>query len=246
MSGFTLVEVLVCVAIIAALTAVGFTLNKSSREKAELVGATAKLRSLGGALLTYTSNSNGLLPYEDSPGSDDWTNAADPENSEVWYNVLPELLGSKPVGELGSSPEMFYADSYPTTIPGAPYPSGDKKYREPNFAVAMNSRLQRKGADGLKSQGKIAMIQNPARTVAFLERGMAGDKKVNKAQSGFDSGPKANARAFAARHNQKGLLVFVDGHAEVRAVSDLIGKGGLIHFPQQDIIWTMDPEEDPN
>jgi len=244
--GFTLVEMLVCIAIVAGLSVIAISIAKSSRQKAYLVSANEKLRSLGSALVGYTTDTNGLLPFEDSPGTDDWTTAADPANAAAWYNALPRQMGFKPVGELGNSPEMFYADSYPIFIQGAPYPDSEKKFGSPYFAVGMNSRLQRKGEDGIKVQGKLAMIRNPARTVAFLERGMPDDEKVNKAQSGFDAGPKANPRAFAARHNQKGVLVFFDGHAETRAVSDLIGKGGLIVFPQTDIVWTMDPEEDPN
>jgi hypothetical protein len=81
-------------------------------------------------------------------------------------------MGFKGVGELGSTPQVFYTDSYPIFIPGAPYPASDKKLGEPYFAVAMNSRLQRKVEDGLKLQGKLALIRNPARTVAFPERGI--------------------------------------------------------------------------
>ena len=110
----------------------------------------------------------------------------------------------------------------------------------------MNSRLQRRDDDGNKEQGTLASIQQPVNTVAFLERGMPGDKKVSKAQRGFDAGPKANPRAFAGRHNQKGILLFVDGHVEVRPVSDLITRAGRIIFPQEGVIWTRDPELDPN
>ena len=80
----------------------------------------------------------------------------------------------------------------------------------------------------------------------FLERGMPGDKKTNPGQRGFDARPKANPRAFAARYNGKGLLVFADGHIEVFAVSDLISSAGNIKVPQTDVIWTNDPDDDPN
>ena len=243
---FTLVELLVCIAIVAGLAAIGISISKSSREKAHLVTASEKLRSLGSGLVAYTTDSNGLLPFEDSAGSDDWTTAADPLNSEVWYNALPRQMGFKGVGELGRSPEVFYSESYPIYIHGAPYPDSNKKFGKPYFAVGMNSRLQRKDEDGIKRQGKLAMVREPGRTVAFLERGMPGDKKTSKAQKGFDAGPKANPRAFAARHNQKGVIVFIDGHAETLAVSELIGKGGLINFPQTKVVWTLDPDEDPN
>ena len=172
--------------------------------------------------------------------------AADPENSEVWYNALPRLMGAPGVGDLAKSPVGFYEETYPIFIPGAPYPRDDSKLARPYFAVAMNSRQQRKNKDGVKSPGTLSAIMDPVRTVAFLESGMPGDEKVNKAQTGFSAKPKANPQAFAARHNQKGVLVFVDGHTEVRPVSDLIDRGGMIKFPQEDVVWTLDPDEDPN
>jgi prepilin-type processing-associated H-X9-DG protein len=199
------------------------------------------------AFTTYSTDKNGLMPYEDSPGTDDWPNAAKPENQEVWYNSLPKLMGAGSTGEIGASnPERFYEDSYPLYIPGAPYPGRSSRLGSPTFAVGMNSRLQRKSEEGLKAQGSITQIQDPAKTVVFLERGMPNDKQTMAAQRGFDGSPKANARAFAARHNQKGCLVFADGHAEVRPASDLLTQSGAIITPQTSIVWTLNPDSDPN
>jgi hypothetical protein len=110
----------------------------------------------------------------------------------------------------------------------------------------MNSRLQRKDDDGVKKQGRFDQIQEPAKTVVLLERGLPGDKKTVPSQRGFDGSPKANPRAFAARHNQKGCLIFADGHAELHAASDLLNPGGGIVVPQTRILWTLNPDDDPN
>lgn len=246
-NGFTLIEVLITVSIIIALAAIGTSMAKSSKAKAQRVLTLQKMKSLGSAFSTYTAEKNGLLPYEDSAGTDDWTNAARPENQEAWYNALPKMMGAPSVGEIGATrPAMFYDDAYPLFIPGAPYPSGSKRDGAPIFAVGMNSRLQRKSEEGAKTQGLSSQIMDPVKTVVFLERGLASDKKTMAAQRGFDGSPKANARAFAARHNQTGCLVFADGHAEVHAASDLMTPGGSIIFPQTSIVWTLNPDSDPN
>ncbi len=245
-SGFTLVETVLVLGLMVALLTIAFTVTKSMQRSANLAQATRKLSNLGTVFVDYTRESNGLLPYEDAPGDDDWMTAADPANSEVWYNALPRLMGLPGVGELAETPVAFYQEDYPIYIPGAPYPADDSKLSRPYFAVAMNSRQQRKGEDGVKTRGMLSSIMVPERTVAFLESGMPGDEKVNKAQTGFSGKPKANPQAFAARHNQKGVLVFVDGHTEVRLVSDLIDRGGMIKFPQDDVVWTLDPDENPN
>lgn len=244
--GFTVMELLVAVAIVVVLAAISFTVMGSMRDNANLTRATEKIKSLGNAFVGYTAEHNGLLPYENAR-PDDWTSAAKPEASEVWYNALPLSMGALSVGQIGEQdPELFYRDSYPLYVPGAPYPKSDKKFTQPYFAIAMNSRLQRKDDDEYKAQQSLGSIQDPVRTVIFLERGMPGDKKSIPAQRGFDAGPKANARAFAARHNQKGILLFADGHTEVRRVTDLITPSGMIIYPQERIIWTADPTDNPN
>lgn len=245
--GFSLIEILIVVAIIAALAAIGGSLYKSAKQKASQAAALQKMKSLGATFVTYTVDRGGLLPFEDSTGTDDWTNAAKPENQEAWYNALPKLMGGKSLGELGqTNPAGLYQQSYPLFIPGAPYPGPSKQLAKPVFAVAMNSRLQRKDDEGVKKQGRLAQIQEPAKTVVLLERGMPNDKKTMPAQSGFDGAPKANAGAFAARHAQKGCLIFADGHAELHAASDLITAGGGIIVPQTFIVWTLNPDSDPN
>lgn len=245
--GFTLTEVLVVIAVIGALAAIVMTITKSSKAKAQQVLTLNKMKSLGSAFAAYTTDKNGKLPLECAIDDDDWTGAAKPENQEVWYNALPKFLNSPSVGEIGATnPARFYEPAYPLFIAGAPYPSLEKRVNKPLFAVGMNSRLQRKAEGGEAPQGLFAQIMNPAKTVVFLERGLPNDKKSTSGQAGFNGSPKANARAFAARHNQKGCLVFADGHSEVRAASELLTKGGGIITPQTNIVWTLNPDADPN
>lgn len=245
--GFTLIEMLIVISVVVALAAIGVSLYRSAKQKSHQASAMQKMKALGTTFATYTVDRNGLLPFEDSTGTDDWVNAAKPENQEAWYNALPKLMHAQSVGELGrSNPAAFYQEDYPLYIPGAPYPGPSKRLDVPTFAVAMNSRLQRKDEGGIKKQGRYEHIQEPAKTVVFLERGMPNDKQTTSAQRGFDGSPKANPRAFAARHNQKGCLIFADGHAELHAASDLLTSAGAIIFPQTGIVWTMNPDEDPN
>ncbi len=245
--GFTLIEILITVSVAIALAAIGASLFRSAKEKANQSSAMQKMKAIGAAFATYTVDKNGTLPFEDATGTDDWTNAAHPDNQEVWYNALPKLMGAKSVGELGlTDPAGFYDEDYPLFIPGAPYPGPSKRLAKPAFALAMNSRLQRKNDDGIKVPGRFELIQEPAKTVIFFERGLPNDKKTMPAQSGFDGSPKGNAGAFAARHAQKGCLVFADGHAQLHAASDLITPGGGIIVPQTGIVWTLNPDDDPN
>jgi prepilin-type N-terminal cleavage/methylation domain-containing protein len=244
--GWTLIETLITVAIVAILAAIAIPVSTSMKKRAYRAGAVEKLKSLGAAFVSYTADSGGELPWEDAPGTDDWQAAADPANAKAWYNALPDLMMHPPLGDLADNPQRMYSDDYPLFLPGAPYPKSDKKLGKPYFAMAMNSRLQRKDDSGVKIRGTLSSILAPQRTVVFLERGMPGDKETNPGQRGFDAGAKANPRAFAARWNGKGLLIFADGHVEMFAVSDLISNGGQIKTPQISVVWTRDPDDDPN
>lgn len=245
-AGFTVMELTVAVAIVIVLASISISVVINTRQAAHLTRVNQKIKNLGEAFVDYTSDNNGYLPYEDAPGSDGWAGVRDEDAAEAWYNALPTRMGAPSVADLADQPEAFYSEGYPLTVPGAAYPKGEKKFKKPYFAIAMNSRLQRKGDDGYKDQEVISTIQDPVRTVVFLERGLPDDKKVSKAQRGFNGKPKANPRAFAARHNQKGVLLFFDGHTEVRAVSELIDRTGRIHYPQDRVVWTIDPRDDPN
>ena len=245
-AGWTYVETLVVCAILAVLIGVSFPIFTAVRQNAYKVDAMQKMENLAGAFVNYTTDNGGNLPLEDCQGSDDWVNASNPENANVWYNALPVMMGAQPVGALAASPEVFYTDGYPLFFKGARYPENDKKLRKPYFAVAMNSRLQRKSEDGVKKSGQMIHIKEPSRTVLFFERGLPDDKKSLGVLGPYDGDPKGNPRAFAARYNQQGLLIFADGHAELHSASKLILPSGVIPFPQSEIVWTFDPEEDPN
>ena len=253
--GFTLVELLVAMAIIAVLATITFTATSAAQQKANMKLAAEKLRSVGTAFVTYASDNNGAIPWEDSVvGSNDWAGAALPQNADVWYNALPLLMGAQSVGELGANPGVFYDESYPLYLRGAGYPGENKQAKAPFFAFAMNSRLQRKAKDSdgiaepgaVKPTGRIGSIVDPGRTVAFLERGLPRDSKSDKRLGGYDGFAKANARNFVCRYNGKGLLLFVDGHIDAYAPSDVLDAGGRVIQPQERIVWTPDPESNPD
>jgi prepilin-type processing-associated H-X9-DG protein len=245
--GFTRIEILIGLGVAIALGVVAMTLMKTSRAKAHQVATLAKMKALGSAFSTYATEKSGLMPYESGVGGDDWERAAKPENQEVWYNALPKLMNAPSVGEIGAGErELFYESSYPLQIPGAKYPMKSTRLETPAFAIGMNSQLRRKSEGVSQMQGRLGQIQSPEKTVVFLERGMPKDKAGSAFKAGFDASPKANARAFAARHNQKGILVFADGHAEARAASEIFKKNGEIITPQTRIVWTLKPDTDPN
>ena len=243
---FTLMEILVVVAIVLVLSAIIFPVMRTVKMRGYRVQATSAMKQLGSATQTYTSQNDGLIPAEDSKGTDTWAAAADPVNAAAWYNSLPKLLGTRTVGDFALDPKGFYTKENLIYLPGATYPDSDKKLLRPLFAIAINTKLQRKDAEGKKSPLKVANIPETARTVLFLEQGLPSEKKSHPTQSKYDGSAKGSARSFVARYGGQGLILFVDGHSEEVSPADLLTESGQFPFPPTDVIWTKNREENPN
>jgi prepilin-type N-terminal cleavage/methylation domain-containing protein len=63
--GFTLVELLVVIGIIALLVSVLLPALNKARQQANLIDCQSRLRQIGQALFIYVSENNGMLPYGD-------------------------------------------------------------------------------------------------------------------------------------------------------------------------------------
>ena len=246
--GFTLMEILVVVAIILVLAAIAFPVFATVQNRANKAVALNNMRQLGSAAGSYSSQNDGQLPAEDAKGTDTWATAALPDNAKAWYNALPVILAHKSVAQYASNPQAFYSKENILFLPAAKYPETDKKLAAPMFAIAINTKLQRKDANKEKSV-RMVQISNPARTVLFLEQGLKGEKpKAMAQQPAYDGSPKGSAKSFVTRYNGFGVLTFIDGHAETVEGKDILEDNGQFKWPVQpgDIIWGKSTEEVDN
>jgi prepilin-type N-terminal cleavage/methylation domain-containing protein len=250
-SGFTMMEILVVVAIVVTLAAVVVPTIDYFRGRGERTEALARMRALVATAKTYIGDHNDELPMEDAMGTDSWQAVKDPENKEAWYNALPVLMGRRSVADLADSPREFYTKANPLYLPGAKYPDSDKKLVKPLFAFAINGKLQQKDAEGKKARLKSSNISDPSRTVLFLEQGLPAEadakhKAPVQTKNNFNGSPKGNAKSFVGRYGGKGWLAFVDGRMAEFEPQDLLTESGGFPFPPTEVIWCRTPEEDPN
>jgi Tfp pilus assembly protein PilE len=247
-STFTRFELLIVVAILVVIIAIAMPVYKAMRQRAHKAVALDKMRTLGGALANYAAQNAGALPAEDADGKDDWYGIAKPEAKDAWYNALPRLIGRKGAADFASSAADFYKDENLLFLPGANYPE-KKKFIEPMFAIAFNSKLQRTDASGEKQKARLDEITNQPRTVLLLEQGLLNEKRTLEIQSkkDYDGRPKGSAKSFVGRYDGgKGVLYFADWHAELAPVKETLTETGRFPMPQTEYVWTRTPEEDPN
>ena len=245
--GFTLMEILVVIAIILVLAAIAFPVFATVQNRANKAVALNNMRQLGSAAGSYMSQNDGQLPSEDAKGTDTWASAALPDNAKAWYNALPVILSQKSVAQYASNPQAFYSKENILFLPAAKYPETDKKLAAPMFAIAINTKLQRRSDTGEKS-ARMSQISNPARTVLFLEQGLKGEPKAMPQQPKYDGSPKGSAKSFVARYNGFGVVTFVGGNAELVEGKDILEENGQFKWPLQpgDIIWGKSTEEGEN
>jgi prepilin-type processing-associated H-X9-DG protein len=241
-------EVLVVVATILVLAAILVPTVSTFQNKSHKAEAIRALKELATAAQAYATDRNDELPQEDAAGTDNWQAAADPANRKAWYNALLASMGRRTVADYALSPRAFYTKENILFLPGAKYPESDKKLIKPLFAIAINSRLQRRDEDGNKPPVRRAQISDPARTVLFLENGLPPEKKAVPVQSkkDYNGSSKGTAKTFPGRYSGLGVLAFVDGHVEEHVPAELLTETGLFPFPPTDVIWCRTPEEDPN
>jgi type II secretory pathway pseudopilin PulG len=238
-------EALVVAAVLIVLGALIYPVTTAMQQRANRAAAMNVMQQLAKAAAAYEAQNDNLLPAEGSKSNDSWQGCSDQSNGTAWFNTLPRNLGQRGVSDFVSDPKAFYSAQNLLYIAGAVYPPGEKRFARPFFAVAINSRLQRKDADTAKKV-KLSQITKPDRTVLFFDQGLPDESKSVVTEEKYDGAPKGSARTFVGRYAGKGLLAFVDGHIELAAPKDMLTPTGRLVFPSEKYIWGRTPEDDPN
>jgi prepilin-type processing-associated H-X9-DG protein len=239
----------VVIAIIAILAALLLPALAKAKGKAKATQCMSNFRQWGIGITLYYDESDDELPREGVSGAlDNW--AQTKTAPDVWYNAVPPLLSHLAVSNYAlnaTTKAQFYEPSSFFHCPSAKPASNPLS---PLFSMAMNSKL----IQGVTTPVKVSAAQRPSDTVIFVENRLPSETTVDltPAPTTVTLGQsKAYANRFVGRHDRRGNLVFIDGHAGSFSIGtvQITTSGssyGNAKFPQTDIVWTLDPNADPN
>jgi len=190
--GFSLVEMLVCLAILGLLAAILLPWLGSVRAKFGRVGCLNNLRTLGVAIQAAAADNNGELPLNEAPRS-----ATNLTSLVVWYEVLAPYAG-------------YTVEQYndPAKIKRTPLicPSETDYRQAPYYGYSMNIDLNYR-LNGEKARVRLGGLQNMSRYVLLSDSFRSHILYTANEQRMRDW------TQVAKRHGGHPNFLYADGHA---------------------------------
>lgn len=217
--GFTLTELLIVIAIIAVLASLMFPLINGMRERARAATCAQNLKQIGIGLLAYISENNGRFP----DGSADVSWKPGIATSRNWYDAAAENMGRVYV-------PFHKGDPLPAAF-GCP--SGHGKAYEPSWPYTGDYAANFFLGHPNHNVRVISAVNRPESTPYVQDTVKQNNFGATIYSAGFS---KTANTAFAARHNGRGNILWVDGHVSAMTYSEYMAfankpaHGGAYNF----------------
>ena len=203
--GFTLVEILVVLAIIAILASILFPVFRTAREAGRTAACSSNLKQLGLAFLQYSRDYNDRLPGGG--------------NYQAWENGGHWIAGikDKPLAKLGVADK---ANEYPLEVDaGVPRSANIEKGALFNYAKTAELYVCPSNEDGEAkrttysmncaiSGGPVSRVRLPTAMVLLVDEWKASDGYFWAVDNA------ASTDTITKDHNDSGNLLFLDGHVK--------------------------------
>ena len=257
---FTLIELLLVIAIIAILAAMLLPALAKAKEKANRVTCLNHLRQWGVALNMYVDDSSQVFPDFSIPGtaagapsgySQDkikWTDlsafAAAGSGNSAWFNALPQYVSQKPLWQYAADPFGFVNSRSVFNCPAATFLPAEV---DPLVRVAFSYGINFKGLAGttpLSGTLKTTIISHPSAFVFFSDvRANSGEQPYYGSNPLNDLGaPRGSLNHLSSRHVAGANLTFLDGHSAYYKYTYLCYPNGTkVGDPgNPDVNWSYD------
>ncbi len=245
-SGFTLVELLVVIVIIAVLAAVTFTVTKRVKDQAIAATDSGKFRQVGVALSSIAQENNGIIPHgnlaKDASGGYLYPGAAIPGTESAagagdrfnFHELIDRYFPPPPKFNAGSTYNYQTregSESIFSSKAAKPWsgfnPGGGFKLSGPLW-FSFNRNLPNP-----KWVGNMAKVPDQSRIVICGETNHLGGDMQPQGRATFESNVQTRYRV--SRAGKTALYLFLDGHVE-RLQGDR-GEAYYTAHPDETNIW---------
>jgi len=221
-AGFTLIEILIVLAIIGILAAMLFPVFARARDKARMTSCASNLRQIGVALQMYKEDHDGIYPGLLTPGN--WDNCR-------WTDRVYPYVKSQ---------QVFHCPSFSNAqyVPGCAHPglytqlnnNGSYDIVSPHIALD----IPPSGSSSTETVGPMtvheAQYLYPSSTILLLDGQDYPYAAVNPGVAPITSIEDLFRRGVANRHNDGNNVCFADGHVKWLSLQRLTQRS----------LWTLD------
>lgn len=228
---FTLVELLVVIAVLSILIALLIPAVSGARDRAIEKKCAVNLRGWGQAFYLYASDHRGFLPHTDDRTRSPSPFGAKDAHDHCYVDVLPPLMGERAWRDYpaGQKPAGGFWQC-PAARPG---PDSEYSYKpsiDGYHSYAMNSYLEHDFLFGLPwsvepqpSYLDLAKCEQPSSTILMFEQTLDPRQGYGQKGSFKEAGRHTaeDARAVTERHSRRkgglgGNVLCLDGHVDWR------------------------------
>lgn len=234
--GFTLVELLVVILIIAVLATLGFITVTRAREQAVTAADTAKFRQVGTILNAIAMENNGIIPHGNNtkpgygiPGTDAGNGIRFNFHEVIdrYFPPPPKFNASSIYNfETRQEPETIYCSK--AAKPWSGYTSSASRKLPGPLWFSFNSNLNHGNW-----AGNMMLVPDQTKIVICAETNHTGGEMRPKDSATFENNVQTRYRV--SRAGRTALYLFLDGHVE-RLQGDR-GEGYYASHTDETNIW---------
>jgi prepilin-type N-terminal cleavage/methylation domain-containing protein/prepilin-type processing-associated H-X9-DG protein len=233
---FTLIELLIVIAIIAILASMLMPALRNAREKAKAIYCQANLKQTGTATISYFNDNNDWIPFACHETETNYSGYATP-SAPAWYCLLAPYFNIpvRPDAScffyaLGESNTSKIDKPIVLTCPSQSfdYPSISPVSYCPGLRVASGAPLNNN-----QRRGKIGMVVRPS-SKAWLNEGKKFESNPDLPMIVMNEGhiiPGDENDRFSDRHSGGGNILFFDMHVNWLPYSEVQSpsSGGIVY-----------------